>query len=446
MREKPWLLMISGPWGRQKFKLFTDAPVRIGASPDNDVVIAREKAADDRHLVVEFRNGLYLAEDLGSASGTRYRGGKILVHTVSDRDVLTVGETNLEFLSPNAQEDLLGSGGPRRASPPKEPARSPEEAARSSAPLERRRTPASLAREPESPAEDTGAWDEDETGGTVDRPGDGIAASVAGQPNPDREGASESPAAPRRFGRVQLKSLEGWSIEARGEWGAKRHSLENKTTRVGASPENDLSLPEDSELKRFHMVIEPYAGAFIAEGVEGEVSHEDKTVFSHKIKDGDTLVIGASALTFHAAKAPPAKAHPGKAPPAKAAPPQAAPAPRKAPPGAARPAPRRATPRQGGAGAEPPGRRRRPSNPELRELIARMEKREIPKAILARYLGVKTADLDRWTAGEGRIAPLSQTLCHLLLLIDEDGEDVIALLERTARRRRDKLRPPPADR
>lgn len=69
----------------------------IGRHVDNDVVLEDPKASS-RHAILEWRDGQFFAQDLGSTNGCRVNGVAIYKSTrLRDGDVLRVGEVRIHF-------------------------------------------------------------------------------------------------------------------------------------------------------------------------------------------------------------------------------------------------------------------------------------------------------------------------------------------------------------
>jgi hypothetical protein len=74
----------------------TDKPVRLGRSPDNDVIL-RDPATSGHHARVERRGDAFWLVDLGSTNGTFVNGEAVQEKQLSNGDRLTVGQNSLHF-------------------------------------------------------------------------------------------------------------------------------------------------------------------------------------------------------------------------------------------------------------------------------------------------------------------------------------------------------------
>jgi hypothetical protein len=71
-------------------------PVRIGRSPDSDVVLA-DPNVSRRHAEIRPEMGGYVVRDLGSTNGTRVNGSVVSERRLADGDEIGVGAARLRF-------------------------------------------------------------------------------------------------------------------------------------------------------------------------------------------------------------------------------------------------------------------------------------------------------------------------------------------------------------
>lgn len=95
---KALFLEITGAGGeRTAFSLVEDRPCTIGRSSKSDVVLG-ENPVSRNHARIEFREGRFWIEDLGSTNGTRLRGGEIEgPEPLDPGDVLEIGPYRLRL-------------------------------------------------------------------------------------------------------------------------------------------------------------------------------------------------------------------------------------------------------------------------------------------------------------------------------------------------------------
>lgn len=80
---------------------------KIGRGEDNDVVISDLKASR-HHAQIALVQGAWIIRDSGSANGIHYNGKFVREISLKGGEVITLGETTLEFLSsPNADTQML---------------------------------------------------------------------------------------------------------------------------------------------------------------------------------------------------------------------------------------------------------------------------------------------------------------------------------------------------
>jgi pSer/pThr/pTyr-binding forkhead associated (FHA) protein len=74
----------------------TDKALRLGRSPDNDVIL-RDPATSGHHARLERRGEGFWVVDLGSTNGTFVNGESVQERQLSHGDRLTVGQNSLQF-------------------------------------------------------------------------------------------------------------------------------------------------------------------------------------------------------------------------------------------------------------------------------------------------------------------------------------------------------------
>ncbi|MGE0435180.1 MAG: FHA domain-containing protein [Planctomycetota bacterium] len=94
------------PGGRRKTFPINQPTLTAGRSETCDIPLPTEGRASRQHMQVNIIAGVITVEDLNSANGTWFEGQKIARRTINDRDILTIGETRLQFLfDDNAKPD-----------------------------------------------------------------------------------------------------------------------------------------------------------------------------------------------------------------------------------------------------------------------------------------------------------------------------------------------------
>ena len=74
----------------------TDQAVRMGRSPDNDVIL-RDPATSGHHARLERRGEQFWVVDLGSTNGTFVNGESIQEKQLSTGDRVTIGQNSIHF-------------------------------------------------------------------------------------------------------------------------------------------------------------------------------------------------------------------------------------------------------------------------------------------------------------------------------------------------------------
>ncbi|TMF20225.1 MAG: FHA domain-containing protein [Chloroflexi bacterium] len=74
----------------------TDKAVRLGRSPDNDVIL-RDPATSGHHARLERRDEAFWVVDLGSTNGTFVNGESVQEKQLNHGDRLTVGQNSVHF-------------------------------------------------------------------------------------------------------------------------------------------------------------------------------------------------------------------------------------------------------------------------------------------------------------------------------------------------------------
>ena len=89
------LTIDSGPDAGHKHRA-GDKPVRLGRSPDNDVIL-RDPATSGHHARLERRGDVFWVVDLGSTNGTFVNGESVQERQLNNGDRLTVGQNSVHF-------------------------------------------------------------------------------------------------------------------------------------------------------------------------------------------------------------------------------------------------------------------------------------------------------------------------------------------------------------
>src|SRR5262245_46518425 len=87
-----------------------ERPLRIGRKPQNDLVVADEKASGV-HAEVVYEGQRHVLRDLGSTNGTLMDGRKVTEVVLGSGDMFTIGRVRLRFRGDGeAAADAAGGG------------------------------------------------------------------------------------------------------------------------------------------------------------------------------------------------------------------------------------------------------------------------------------------------------------------------------------------------
>ena len=92
------LVVLAKDGSRRKYELGKKKTYRIGKKTDNDIVIVSDRTVSRQHTEIECTlDNQYLIRDLNSTNGTSINGMKVKEAFLSQGDLITVGETQIEF-------------------------------------------------------------------------------------------------------------------------------------------------------------------------------------------------------------------------------------------------------------------------------------------------------------------------------------------------------------
>jgi hypothetical protein len=96
LRDRPVLNITRGPGTGESFNLATDASTSIGRAKANDIVV-NDVSVSSQHCRIRPENGHFVLHDLKSTNGTYVNERKVSRHTLSEGDVIRLGETSLQY-------------------------------------------------------------------------------------------------------------------------------------------------------------------------------------------------------------------------------------------------------------------------------------------------------------------------------------------------------------
>ena len=88
------LTVMSGPDMGFRFRIKPSAVSAMGRDIENDVVLD-DPATSRNHAQIQFRDGVYVLTDLGSANGTLVNDQRITERALSDGDRIRVGQDEI---------------------------------------------------------------------------------------------------------------------------------------------------------------------------------------------------------------------------------------------------------------------------------------------------------------------------------------------------------------
>ncbi|OFW03943.1 MAG: hypothetical protein A3H96_15990 [Acidobacteria bacterium RIFCSPLOWO2_02_FULL_67_36] len=95
--------------GAVEYGIWPERPVTIGRESTNTIVI-ESPFVSKAHAILQFQNGQYILEDLGSANGTRVNGQPIESAVLRPGDAIEFGDQRLMFVDRSAAAATAGGG------------------------------------------------------------------------------------------------------------------------------------------------------------------------------------------------------------------------------------------------------------------------------------------------------------------------------------------------
>jgi hypothetical protein len=96
LREKPVLAVTRGSGMGRVFALARETTTSLGRARANDIVL-EDVAVSSQHCRIRLEQGHFVLHDLKSTNGTLVNDQKVSRHTLSEGDVIRIGETSLQF-------------------------------------------------------------------------------------------------------------------------------------------------------------------------------------------------------------------------------------------------------------------------------------------------------------------------------------------------------------
>jgi hypothetical protein len=96
LQERPVLAITRGPGAGQVFELSELAATSIGRSRANDIRVD-DVSISGQHCRVRPEDGQFVLHDLKSTNGTLVNEKKVVRHVLAEGDVISIGETSLQF-------------------------------------------------------------------------------------------------------------------------------------------------------------------------------------------------------------------------------------------------------------------------------------------------------------------------------------------------------------
>jgi hypothetical protein len=96
LQERPVLAITRGPAAGQVFELSALAATSIGRSRANDIQV-EDVSISGQHCRVRPEDGQFVLHDLKSTNGTLVNEKKVVRHVLAEGDVISIGETSLQY-------------------------------------------------------------------------------------------------------------------------------------------------------------------------------------------------------------------------------------------------------------------------------------------------------------------------------------------------------------
>ncbi len=99
-REMAWLVQITGLHTGRVFRL--GRVTEIGRDPGLNQIVVDDPEASGLHAIIRLIDGKFVLQDRGSANGTFVNGEEVLKHTLTDHDLIKIGQTEFVYLEVKA--------------------------------------------------------------------------------------------------------------------------------------------------------------------------------------------------------------------------------------------------------------------------------------------------------------------------------------------------------
>jgi uncharacterized protein YegL len=96
LRQKPVLAVTRGSGVGKVFALARETTTSLGRARANDIVL-EDVAVSSQHCRIRLEQGRFVLHDLKSTNGTLVNDQNVSRHTLSEGDVIRIGETSLQF-------------------------------------------------------------------------------------------------------------------------------------------------------------------------------------------------------------------------------------------------------------------------------------------------------------------------------------------------------------
>jgi hypothetical protein len=96
LQERPVLAITRGPRAGEVFELSALAATSIGRSRANDIQVD-DVSISGQHCRVRPEDGHFVLHDLKSTNGTMVNEKKVVRHVLAEGDVISIGETSLQY-------------------------------------------------------------------------------------------------------------------------------------------------------------------------------------------------------------------------------------------------------------------------------------------------------------------------------------------------------------
>lgn len=286
-------------------KQFTSAQIVLGREGQVDLAVDDPNISPIHAMIEEREDGKYHLCDLGGASGTVFKGEKVVDTPIVTGDEFQLGGCTIEFhigIPKAKSEDVAPTASPQPPSTPKAstPPPAPADAAPVTKPLVhaapppsggvKKKAPKKAPGMPKKPAAPAAA----PAGLSVDRPQSPSVPPLKGTFAPASSATMHK----------NLKPSAGAMLEVILSWHDRvlntYHYSKKQTVKVGSHPDNQIVLPVFGSVKVAHPLIDigDVARVFLTQDMTGELVRENDTTTFDELRRSGKLQPSGAGFTY----------------------------------------------------------------------------------------------------------------------------------------------------